>query len=140
MPKPRFTEQFVVTIVSDKPIPDLVDIVAGRMWSLDHVTEATATKVQIAPPAEQPVNDSLMPKPDLSALARDFTIRLTEEQIKRAVESFENDAPLVLDANLAKPKVDLVMTGFMQTTPVDQKALVKDINDAMRRANKAGVI
>lgn len=46
MSKQRLTEVFIVTIVSDKPIPDLVDIVAGRLWSLDHVVEATAARVE----------------------------------------------------------------------------------------------
>lgn len=135
MPKERFTEQFVVTVVSDKPITDLVDIVAGRLWSLDHVTEATATKLQVNPPAEQPGNEPSIGKPDFSALMNDFRITLTDAQFTDALKAFEADP---IKVEIVHPKVEVSMTGFLQTT--DSNALIKEINDNLRRANKLGVL
>lgn len=44
MLKPQVTEQFLVTITSDKPIKDLCDHVANRLWSMDHVSGVTASR------------------------------------------------------------------------------------------------
>lgn len=43
MPKQKLTTIFTVTVEHDKPIPDLVDLVAGRAYTLDGVTNATAS-------------------------------------------------------------------------------------------------
>ena len=40
--KTRTTQQFLVTITHEKPIPDLCDRVAGRLWSLDGVVMVDA--------------------------------------------------------------------------------------------------
>lgn len=50
--KTRIATQFIVTVTADKHIPDLVDIVAGRLWSLDHVVDVSARTVIVDPPAE----------------------------------------------------------------------------------------
>ena len=45
MPKKQYTEVFIVTVVSDKPIPNMTDHLAGRIWPMDGVILADAKRV-----------------------------------------------------------------------------------------------
>jgi hypothetical protein len=42
MAKPKLTTTFLVTVEHDKPLPDLLDLVAGRAYTIDGVTNAEA--------------------------------------------------------------------------------------------------
>ena len=45
MPKKQYTEVFIVTVVSDKPINDMSDHLAGRVWPMDGVSLVEAKRI-----------------------------------------------------------------------------------------------
>jgi hypothetical protein len=45
--------QFIVTITVDKDIPELVDFVAGRVYTLPHVVDAEALEVVATSPQKK---------------------------------------------------------------------------------------
>lgn len=48
--------QFIVTITTDKDIPELVDFVAGRVYTLSGVTDAEAIEVVATSPQKKLVD------------------------------------------------------------------------------------
>ena len=45
MPKKQYTEVFIVTVVSDKPINDMSDHLSGRVWPMDGVSLVEAKRI-----------------------------------------------------------------------------------------------
>ena len=105
---PKITEQFIVTVTSDKPIDSLCDHVANRLWSLDHVTSVTASKFTMP----HAVEVTVMPFAEARAEnLRRFNMLNSPE--------FEKAARQAMEGKQDKPH----FSGFVQTVGAQPETL-----------------
>lgn len=91
MPKEIFTEQFIVTIQSDRKIENLADHVMGRLWSLDHVLP-TVDAQPILGLNGATISSLTVSVPDVptgTPISEDFVFTSTDELVEKAVTTFK---------------------------------------------------
>lgn len=91
MPKEIFTEQFIVTIQSDRKIENLADHVMGRLWSLDHVLPTVDAKpiLGLNGATISSLTVSVPDVPTGTPIGEDFVFTSTDELVEKAVATFK---------------------------------------------------